>query len=63
VATGSGRDPHTAELSPGFFDQAADVIAETIPNARRVTLEDQTHVADPTVLAPVLKEFFRATPA
>jgi len=49
VATG-GRD--------GFFDHAADAIAASIAGARRVTIEGQSHVADPKVVAAVLARFF-----
>jgi pimeloyl-ACP methyl ester carboxylesterase len=51
VATGGGE---------GFFEQAADAIAADVPKAERLTLEGQTHVADPKVVAPVLERFFGA---
>jgi pimeloyl-ACP methyl ester carboxylesterase len=51
VATGGGE---------GFFEQAADAIAVGVPKAERLTLEGQTHVADPKVVAPVLERFFGA---
>jgi pimeloyl-ACP methyl ester carboxylesterase len=51
VATGGGE---------GFFEQAADAIAAGVPKAERLTLEGQTHVADPKVVAPVLERFFGA---
>ncbi|PSL08413.1 pimeloyl-ACP methyl ester carboxylesterase [Haloactinopolyspora alba] len=57
VVTGSGRDPHTAQLQPGFFDDAADALVTAIPHARRAKLEAQDHVADPAVMAPLLTEF------
>jgi pimeloyl-ACP methyl ester carboxylesterase len=60
VATGeAGLDLHTRGLPSSFFERAADVIAASIPHAERQTLEGQTHVADPEVLAPVLERFFR----
>jgi pimeloyl-ACP methyl ester carboxylesterase len=59
VATGGVLDPHMGALPPDFFDQAADVIAASIPQAERQTLEGQSHVADPKAIAPVLERFFR----
>ena len=38
--------------------EAADRLAELIPNATRATLEGQQHNVDDTVLAPVLRDFF-----
>ena len=49
VATGGG-----AEL----FERAADAITAKMPHAERLTLENQEHVADPKVLAPMLERFF-----
>ena len=49
VATGGGAE---------FFEQAADAIAASIPQAERRTFEGQTHVADPKAVAPVLARFF-----
>jgi pimeloyl-ACP methyl ester carboxylesterase len=49
VATGGGDD---------FFEQAADAIAQSIPQAERRTIEGQTHVADPKALARLLGRFF-----
>jgi hypothetical protein len=57
VATGGAPDPHTGGLQPGFFGDAADAVAATIPNAERQIIEGQTRVADPRVLASVLKRF------
>jgi pimeloyl-ACP methyl ester carboxylesterase len=51
VITGGGE---------GFFEEAADAIAAGVPNAERLTLEGQAHVADPKVVAPVLERFFGA---
>jgi pimeloyl-ACP methyl ester carboxylesterase len=50
VATGGGND---------FYEQAADAIAASIPQAERRTIEGQGHVADPKTFAPVLERFFR----
>jgi len=38
----------------------ADALAGVLPNARRRTLEGQTHDVAPEVLAPVLAEFFQS---
>jgi pimeloyl-ACP methyl ester carboxylesterase len=61
VATG-GRSPdaHGGGLPPDFFDQAADAIAASIPQAERLTIEGQGHAADPKAVAPVLERFFGA---
>ena len=59
VITGSGRDPHTAQLLPGYFDDAADAVAAAVPGARRMKLEAQGHVVDHDVMAPVLADFLR----
>jgi pimeloyl-ACP methyl ester carboxylesterase len=50
VATGGGDD---------FFEQAADAIAASLPQAQRLTVEGQGHVVDPKLLAPVLERFLR----
>lgn len=42
----------------GWFEQAAEAIAASVPDARRLTLEAQGHVADPKALAPQLERFF-----
>ena len=44
--------------SPPSLRNAAEQVAEVLPNARRLTMEGQTHEVDPTLLAPVLTEFF-----
>ena len=44
--------------SPPSLRNAVQALAEVLPNARRLTLEGQTHEVDPTVLTPVLVEFF-----
>jgi pimeloyl-ACP methyl ester carboxylesterase len=49
VATGGGQE---------FFEQAADAIAASLPQAERLTIQGQTHLVDPKALAPVLQRFF-----
>jgi pimeloyl-ACP methyl ester carboxylesterase len=44
--------------SPPSLGNAAQQLADVLPNARRLTMEGQTHEVDPTLLAPVLTEFF-----
>lgn len=44
--------------SPAFMHNAAQAVADALPNAGRRTLEGQTHDVAPEVLAPVLGEFF-----
>ncbi|WP_394835836.1 alpha/beta hydrolase [Pendulispora rubella] len=41
-----------------FFGRAATAIVASIPHAKRQVLKGQTHVADPKVLASVLRRFF-----
>ena len=43
--------------SPPSLRNAAQALADVLPNARRSTLEGQTHEADPTLLTPVVVEF------
>jgi hypothetical protein len=43
-----------------FYPPAADAIVATIPDAERPVLDDQGHVADPKLVAPVLRRFFGA---
>lgn len=45
--------------SPAWLRNAAEALAETLPNASRETFEGQTHSFDPEVLAPVIIEFFK----
>jgi pimeloyl-ACP methyl ester carboxylesterase len=45
--------------SPAFMQDAAQAMAHALPNAKRRTLEGQTHDVAPQVLAPVLLEFFQ----
>jgi pimeloyl-ACP methyl ester carboxylesterase len=44
--------------SPPSLRNAVEQVADVLPNARRLTMEGQTHEVDPTLLAPVLTEFF-----
>jgi pimeloyl-ACP methyl ester carboxylesterase len=60
VITGGTPDPHTAGLGSEFFHRAADAIVASMPRAERLILKGQTHVVDPSVLAPVLRRFFMA---
>jgi len=46
--------------SPAFMGSGAEALAEAIPNGKVRGLDGQTHDIVPTVLAPVLLEFFRA---
>ena len=45
-------------VSPVWMHNAAQAVAAILPNARRLTLEGQTHAVDPDVLAPALQAFF-----
>lgn len=51
VATGGGAE---------FFEQAADAITASMPQAERQIIEGQPHVVDPKAFAPVLERFFSA---
>lgn len=44
--------------SPAWARNAVVALVDVLPNARRVTLEGQTHQYDPEALAPALAEFF-----
>jgi pimeloyl-ACP methyl ester carboxylesterase len=44
--------------SPAWMRHGAQALAGVIPNARLRTLEGQTHMVKPKVLAPALAEFF-----
>ncbi|HEU4831377.1 MAG TPA: alpha/beta hydrolase [Actinomycetota bacterium] len=44
--------------SPPSQLNAVQQLADVLPNARLLTMEGQTHEVDPTLLAPVLAEFF-----
>ncbi|MFJ6986396.1 MULTISPECIES: alpha/beta fold hydrolase [unclassified Streptomyces] len=43
--------------SPGWLREAVRAVAEAVPDGTYRTLEDQTHMVDPNVLAPVLAGF------
>jgi pimeloyl-ACP methyl ester carboxylesterase len=58
VVTRSLIDPHTGGLQPGFFDAAADAIAAAVPNGERRIVESRSHAVEPTVVGPVLEQFF-----
>lgn len=45
-----------------FMRASADLLADAIPNARRLTLDGQHHEVDNTVLAPVLLSFLSEDP-
>jgi len=45
--------------SPDWLHNAAEALAQVLPQASRQTLAGQTHAVDPQVLAPVLVEFFK----
>lgn len=58
VVTGrAAPDPETGRSAPTFFDEAADVIAATVPGARRRVVDGQGHVVDASAFAPVLADF------
>ena len=44
--------------SPPWMRNAVQALVDALPHAQRCTLEDQTHVVAPEVLAPVLIAFF-----
>ena len=44
--------------SDAWVHHAADALTKVLPHASRYTLEGQTHMVDPKVLAPVIIEFF-----
>ncbi|MFF6813922.1 alpha/beta fold hydrolase [Streptomyces sp. NPDC012403] len=46
------------DASPAWMREAARAIAESVPRGTYRTLEGQTHMVEPDVLAPVLAEFF-----
>ncbi|CAL9415279.1 alpha/beta fold hydrolase [Streptomyces sp. enrichment culture] len=46
------------DASPGWMREAARAIADTVPRGTYRTLQGQTHMVEPDVLAPVLAEFF-----
>lgn len=46
------------DASPAWMREAAQAVAEAVPEGTYRALEGQTHMVDPNVLAPVLAEFF-----
>jgi pimeloyl-ACP methyl ester carboxylesterase len=58
VATGGGSVESFVAGGGDFFAKAAAAIAKSIPGAELRTIEGQTHMIDPKVLASVLGEFF-----
>jgi hypothetical protein len=44
--------------SPPWLGNAAQGLVDVFPEARRRTIDGQTHDVDPALLAPVLEEFF-----
>jgi pimeloyl-ACP methyl ester carboxylesterase len=48
----------TGTKSFPFMHETADALAKALPHGETRSLEGQEHNVDPTVLAPVLKEFF-----
>jgi pimeloyl-ACP methyl ester carboxylesterase len=58
VATGGGSPDSFVGGGGDFFGKAGDSIAASIPQAARQTIQGQTHMVDPKVLAPVLERFF-----
>jgi pimeloyl-ACP methyl ester carboxylesterase len=48
------------DASPDWMRNGVAALADILPNATHVTLHDQTHAVDPTVLAPLLEGFFAA---
>jgi pimeloyl-ACP methyl ester carboxylesterase len=57
VITGDDRPAGAAKWIMAL-DDAADAIADSLPNAERVTLEGQGHVADPAAVVPLLERSF-----
>lgn len=45
--------------SDAWLHHAADALAKVLPHASRQTLEGQTHMVDPNVLAPAIIAFFK----
>ena len=48
--------------SPAWIRNSAAMLAKALPKGRHLSLDGQTHGADPAVLAPVLEEFFSTKP-
>ncbi|MPZ25930.1 MAG: alpha/beta fold hydrolase [Micromonosporaceae bacterium] len=58
VATGGASPDSFVGGGGSYFDDAADAIVACLPQARRHTVEGQTHMVDPKVLAPLLEQVF-----
>lgn len=58
VATGAAARVPGAPAWVLALDPVADAIAASIPHAERRTLEGQSHMADPKVVARLLEQFF-----
>lgn len=58
LTTGATTDPHSAGLPNDFFGAAADAAARHLPDARRMTITVAGHIADPTLLGPILTDFY-----
>jgi hypothetical protein len=50
----------TGTASMPFMAVTAEALAKVLPSGEIRSLEGQEHNVDPTVLGPVLKEFFAA---
>ncbi len=59
VITGGERSPDSAAWVVAL-DEAADAMVAMIPQAERLTIEGQSHVADPKAVSPVLERYFGA---
>jgi pimeloyl-ACP methyl ester carboxylesterase len=46
--------------SDAWVHNAADALAQVLPNASRQTLEGQTHSVDANVIAPLMLDFFKS---
>lgn len=63
LTTGITIDPHSAGLPLDFYGAASDAAAALLPNVRRVAVPNAGHVADPSLLGPVLIDFFSVSAA
>jgi pimeloyl-ACP methyl ester carboxylesterase len=57
IITGAAHQDQ-GTLPADFFDRAADIVADAIPNAERLVLEGQGHMIEADALHPVLERFF-----
>jgi hypothetical protein len=58
ITEGPITEPQMAALPTDFFDRAAKAITAAIPQTERQTLDGQSHVVAPELMAHVLKTFF-----